>query len=70
MSLTFVFNPLTGQLDLVDKLSSSSSTDHHAGWGEILSGETVTIASRKQMRVNGTFSNSGTLINNGTLVLD
>ena len=47
------------------------TTDHHAGWDEIQSGETVVIVARKQMHVFGELliSGTGTLEIDGTLVM-
>lgn len=51
-------------------LISGGGTDHHAGWYDIQGGETVTVSTRKQMRINGAMTLSGTLILDGNFVLD
>lgn len=50
--------------------TGGSGTDHHASWFNIQVGETVTIASRKQMIVFGDFTQDGTLNIDGTLILE
>ncbi len=50
--------------------STGSGTDHHSGWREILSGETVTIAARKQMVVFIELINDGTLEVEGDLIIE
>lgn len=47
-----------------------SSEDHHSGWYKIITGQTVEVEERKQMRIKGTLENSGTIVNNGILVID
>ena len=49
---------------------SSTGDDFHSGWFDVITGQTVTIAERKQMRVSGYLQNCGTIINNGILVVD
>ena len=67
-------SPPVGGYDDVDAwirgLVTSSSTDHHAGWHDIISGQTVEISERKQMRIKGTLQNAGILVNRGILVID
>ena len=53
-----------------DLQASATGEDHHSGWDNIISGQTVTVSSRKQMRVSGDLQNSGILINNGIVVVD
>jgi hypothetical protein len=64
----FKFNPFTGNLDLVGVSSGASGTDHHSGWYDIQTGQSVTIAERKQMTTWGTLILDGTLIIDGQLI--
>ena len=50
--------------------TASSGTDHHCSWENILSSETVTISSRKQMVVYGEFILDGILNIDGSLILE
>lgn len=50
--------------------ATGSTTDHHCGWENILSSETVTIAARKQMVVYGEFILDGILNIDGSLILE
>ena len=66
-------DPPVGGYDDVDqwiRAQSGGSTDHHAGWHEIIAGQTVEIVDRKQMRISGPITITGTVIINGILVLD
>lgn len=61
--------PING-FDDVDAFLRDGITDHHAGWYDIISAQVVEILDRKQMRVQGPLTISGTLTINGILVLD
>lgn len=50
-------------------IAGASGVDYHAGIDEIILGETITIAARKQMHVHGEFINDGTLIIDGKLII-
>ncbi len=47
-----------------------SGTDHHASWEEIVSAATVTIDAYKQMVVLGPFILDGTLLIEGSLIVE
>lgn len=42
---------------------------YHAGWYDIIAAQVVTILTRRQMHVSGPLTLTGTLTNNGVLVL-
>lgn len=48
----------------------ATGADYHAGWHNIIASQIVTVVARKQMRISGNLSISGTLILNGILVID
>ena len=70
MSLSFAFNPMTGQFDLIDKGSGAASgEDFHAGFNLIVSGSTTTVVENKNMVSYG-LDIEGQLNVEGYLVLE
>lgn len=65
--MAFKFNPITGNLDLVETSSSSSSSDNFS-YEYIVTGVTITIPQYQQMLLMDDITIDGELIIEGTLV--
>ena len=70
--MPFKFNPLTGNLDLVNTSSGGSGggEDHHSGWYDISSVSTVTVSANKQMVVFDEFTLDGIINVDGLLIIE
>lgn len=67
--MSFKFNPLTGNLELVNT-SGFSGADHHSGYYEIVASSTITIAEYKQSVTFGVLTLEGSLLVDGQLIME